>query len=53
MEELRIRVIHETAKNKANPIIGIVIGILGYSVYVQATKIDKLSKEIKELKKGK
>lgn len=31
----------------------VLFGILGYSIYVQATKIEKLAKEIEDLKKEK
>lgn len=31
----------------------VLFGILGYSIYVQATKIERLAKEIEDLKKEK
>lgn len=39
--------------NKRNTLIGIIIGVLGYSVYVQASKIETLAREIEELKSEK
>ena len=39
--------------NKRNTLTGIIIGVLGYSVYVQASKIETLSREIEELKSEK
>ena len=39
--------------NKRNTLTGIIIGILGYSVYVQASKIETLAREIEELKSEK
>lgn len=39
--------------NKRNTLIGIIIGVLGYSLYVQASKIEILAKEIEELKSEK
>ena len=39
--------------NKRNTLTGIIIGVLGYSVYVQASKIEILAREIKELKSEK
>lgn len=39
--------------NKRNTLTGIIIGVLGYSVYVQASKIEILAKEIEELKSEK
>lgn len=38
---------------KHNIITGITIGILGYSIYIQASKIEFLKKEIEELKSEK
>lgn len=39
--------------NKRNTLTGIIIGVLGYSVYVQASKIEILAREIEELKSEK
>lgn len=39
--------------NKRNTLTGIIIGVLGYSVYIQASKIEILAKEIEELKSEK
>lgn len=39
--------------NKRNTLMGIIIGVLGYSVYVQASKIEILAKEIEKLKSEK
>lgn len=39
--------------NKRNTLIGIIIGVLGYSLYVQASKIEILVKEIEKLKSEK
>ena len=39
--------------NKRNTLTGIIIGILGYSIYVQASKIETLAREIEELKSEK
>lgn len=39
--------------NKRNTLTGIIIGVLGYSVYVQASKIETLAREIEELKSEK
>lgn len=39
--------------NKRNTLTGIIIGVLGYSVYVQASKIEILVREIEELKSEK
>lgn len=39
--------------NKHNTLTGIIIAALGYSVYVQASKIELLAREIKELKSEK
>ena len=39
--------------NKCNTLTGIIIGVLGYSVYVQASKIETLAREIEELKSEK
>lgn len=39
--------------NKRNTLTGIIIGVLGYSVYVQASKIETLVREIEELKSEK
>lgn len=39
--------------NKRNILTGIIIGVLGYSVYVQASKIEILVKEIEKLKSEK
>lgn len=39
--------------NKRNILTGIIIGVLGYSVYVQASKIEILAKEIEKLKSEK
>ena len=39
--------------NKRNILTGIIIGVLGYSVYVQASKIETLAREIEELKSEK
>lgn len=39
--------------NKRNTLTCIIIGVLGYSVYVQASKIEILVKEIEELKSEK
>ena len=39
--------------NKRNTLTGIVIGILGYSVYAQASKIEMLAREIERLKSEK
>lgn len=39
--------------NKRNTLTGIIIGVLGYSVYVQASKIETLAREIEKLKSEK
>ena len=39
--------------NKRNTLTGIIIVVLGYSVYVQASKIETLAREIEELKSEK
>lgn len=39
--------------NKRNTLTGIIIGVLGYSAYVQASKIELLAREIEELKSEK
>jgi len=39
--------------NKCNTLTGIIIGVLGYSVYIQASKIEILVKEIEKLKSEK
>lgn len=39
--------------NKHNTLTGIIIGVLGYSVYAQASKIELLAREIEELKSEK
>ena len=39
--------------NKRNTLTGIIIGVLGYSVYIQASKIETLAREIEELKSEK
>lgn len=39
--------------NKRNTLTGIIIGVLGYSVYIQASKIEILVKEIEKLKSEK
>lgn len=39
--------------NKRNTLTGIIIGVLGYSIYVQASKIETLAREIEELKSEK
>ena len=39
--------------NKRNTLTGIIIGVLGYSVYVQASKLETLAREIEELKSEK
>lgn len=36
--------------SKRNVITGIALGVLGYSLYVQASKIEILAKEIEDLK---
>jgi hypothetical protein len=39
--------------NKRSTLTGIIIGVLGYSAYVQASKIELLAREIEELKSEK
>lgn len=39
--------------NKRNVLTGVLIGVLGYSIYVQAIKIELLAKEIEDLKSEK
>lgn len=39
--------------NKHNTLTGIIIGVLGYSVYIQASKIETLAREMEKLKSEK
>lgn len=48
------QLIHQLRKTKkeaanANKIMGLIIAILGYSVYAQACKIESLTKKVNEL----
>lgn len=52
-KELVIRLINEKVSRRTSPLVVLAMGVLGYSIYAQATKIEKLTKEIEELKKGK
>lgn len=44
---------HPGSSKKGHIVTGLLIGTLTYSIYIQALKIDQLSKEIEELKNQK
>lgn len=52
-KEIVIRLINEKANRRYSPLLVLAMVLMGYSIYAQATKIEALTKEIKELKKGK